>query len=111
MLVLRCVHNTGGGHSNEEQRGASCDGHRAGVQRGPSSGQRAQRFLVAVDTGVLDPEAMELIVVDDGSTDETGRRAEELLGDTFSRFRVLRIHDNAGKGAAVRRDGGCFFTP
>ena len=41
-------------------------------------------------------------MVDDGSTDETAWRAEELLADTFSHLRVLRLHENTGKGAAVR---------
>jgi dolichyl-phosphate beta-glucosyltransferase len=44
----------------------------------------------------------EVIVVDDGSTDGTGRGAEELSA-TRPWLRVLRQHANRGKGAAVRR--------
>jgi hypothetical protein len=62
----------------------------------------ASRFQVAVDEGALCQPATELILVDDGSSDGTAARAEELLGDTFQRLRVLRLHDNRGKGAAVR---------
>jgi len=64
--------------------------------------ERAARLEDAVEGGILCPKTTELIVVDDGSTDETGWRAEELLSSTFHQLRVLRLHDNAGKGAAVR---------
>ncbi len=73
--------------------------------------QRAARFEVAVDDGVLSPRTTELIVVDDGSTDETGWRAEELLASTFPLLRVLRLHDNAGKGAAVRLGTAAATAP
>ena len=52
-----------------------------------------------------------MIVVDDGSTDETGLRAEELLAATFPLLRVLRLHDNAGKGAAVRLGTAAATAP
>ncbi|HEY1650968.1 MAG TPA: dolichyl-phosphate beta-glucosyltransferase [Acidimicrobiales bacterium] len=64
--------------------------------------ERAARLEVAAITGALCPCTTELIVVDDGSTDATARRAEELLAATFPRLRVLRLHDNVGKGAAIR---------
>jgi len=44
----------------------------------------------------LDPEDVEILVVDDGSTDETADLAES------AGARVLRQPDNRGKGAAVR---------
>ena len=44
---------------------------------------------------------VEVIVVDDGSTDDTAVLAEELLGPS-NRSRVLRQERNRGKGAAVR---------
>ncbi|MGO9185353.1 MAG: glycosyltransferase [Acidimicrobiales bacterium] len=65
--------------------------------------ERAARLEAAVEDGTLCPLTTELIVVDDGSTDETGWRAEELLASTFTRLRVLRLHDNSGKGAAIRQ--------
>jgi dolichyl-phosphate beta-glucosyltransferase len=64
--------------------------------------ERATRLMVAAEDGTLCSRSTELIVVDDGSADETGWRAEELLAETFPHLRVLRLHDNAGKGAAVR---------
>jgi hypothetical protein len=73
--------------------------------------ERATRFEVAVESGVLCPRTTELIVVDDGSTDETGWRAQELLAATFPRLRVLRLHENAGKGAAVRLGTAAATAP
>ncbi|MGO9856268.1 MAG: dolichyl-phosphate beta-glucosyltransferase [Acidimicrobiales bacterium] len=73
--------------------------------------QRATRLAVAAEDGALCPRTTELIVVDDGSTDETGWRAEELLASTFPRLRVLRIHDNAGKGAAIRLGTAAATAP
>ncbi len=47
--------------------------------------------------GVLGRSSLELVVVDDGSCDDTARAAEEAGAD-----RVLRHERNRGKGAAVR---------
>src|SRR5271169_3060434 len=73
--------------------------------------ERASRMNIAVEEGTLCPRATELIVVDDGSTDETGWRAEELLSSTFPRLRVLRLHENSGKGAAVRLGTAAATAP
>ena len=73
--------------------------------------ERATRFEVAVEGGVLSPKTTELIVVDDGSTDGTGWRAEELLAKTFPLLRVLRLHTNSGKGAAVRLGTAAASAP
>lgn len=48
------------------------------------------------------PERCELIVVDDGSTDDTADRIRELVGDT-AEARVISYAPNRGKGYAVRR--------
>ncbi len=47
------------------------------------------------------PLRVEVIVVDDGSTDGTAEMAERFARD-FDCFRVLRLPANRGKGAAVR---------
>jgi glycosyltransferase involved in cell wall biosynthesis len=47
------------------------------------------------------PES-ELIVVNDGSTDATGRIARQILSETKIATRVLENFPNRGKGAAVR---------
>src|SRR5437867_4328546 len=48
-------------------------------------------------------ERSELIVVDDGSTDDTAAVAEDALGDSGNvATRVLRYDENRGKGYAVR---------
>jgi dolichyl-phosphate beta-glucosyltransferase len=72
---------------------------------------RASRLHEAVYEGFLDPDTTELIVVDDGSTDETGWQAERLFTASFRRLRVLRLHDNAGKGAAVRLGASAASAP
>lgn len=45
----------------------------------------------------------EVIVVDDGSRDETGRVAGESLGEHYSNVHLLRYDRNEGKGNAVMR--------
>lgn len=51
----------------------------------------------------------EIVVVDDGSVDDTVRVASEILGDD-PRVQIVRLPENRGKGAAVRagvlRSGG-----
>ena len=44
---------------------------------------------------------VEVVLVDDGSTDETSEVARQALGD-LSRVTVVRLPWNAGKGSAVR---------
>ena len=48
-----------------------------------------------------DGRGAEIVVVDDGSTDDTAARAEE-LARADPRVRVVRLPRNLGKGAAVR---------
>jgi len=45
----------------------------------------------------------EVIVVDDGSTDETATLAERVLARWPLASRVLRLNPNEGKASAVRR--------
>lgn len=49
---------------------------------------------------------VEVLVVDDGSSDATGPRAEEAARRHSLALRVLRLGENRGKGAAVR--AGCL---
>jgi hypothetical protein len=60
-----------------------------------------KRLDAAVDAGAVDLERTEVVVVDDGSTDETGSTARTLLAP-FPHHRVVRNPVNRGKGEAVR---------
>ncbi len=60
-----------------------------------------RRFEMAVSQGAVDVERSELLLVDDGSTDETAATAEKLLSP-LPHHRVLSLPVNRGKGAAVR---------
>jgi dolichyl-phosphate beta-glucosyltransferase len=77
----------------------------------PRLPHRAACLSEAVHSGVLDPWTTELIVVDDGSTDDTARLADELLAEAFPRLRILRLAENSGKGAAIRVGAGAAGAP
>jgi hypothetical protein len=60
-----------------------------------------RRFDAAVDEGAVDVERTEVLVIDDGSSDETASTARALLGH-LPHHRVVSLPANQGKGAAVR---------
>jgi glycosyltransferase involved in cell wall biosynthesis len=60
-----------------------------------------RRFDAAVADGAIDVEQTEVLVIDDGSTDETASTARALLGH-LPHHRVVSLPANQGKGAAVR---------
>jgi dolichyl-phosphate beta-glucosyltransferase len=72
---------------------------------------RAGLLNKAVAEGDIDPFTTELIVVDDGSTDETARLAERLLAPVYPRLRILQMSKNSGKGAAIRVGAGAAAAP
>jgi glycosyltransferase involved in cell wall biosynthesis len=74
-------------------------------------GERAGLLNAAAKAGDIDPLTTELIIVDDGSTDETARRAERLLAPFYPRLRILTLHKNSGKGAAIRVGAGAAAAP
>jgi dolichyl-phosphate beta-glucosyltransferase len=55
----------------------------------------------AVAMGSIDPATTELVVVDDGSTDQTSATARDLLSG-YPHVQSVRFEHNRGKGAAVR---------
>lgn len=59
-----------------------------------------ERIIGYLDTRIVD---YELLVVDDGSSDETASVAEAIVSRLGERGRVLRNPQNLGKGASVRR--------
>jgi hypothetical protein len=77
----------------------------------PRLAERAGRLNDAALDGIIDPRTTQLIVVDDGSTDDTALVAELLLGPIFPRLRVLRLLTNSGKGAAVRAGAAAADAP
>ena len=60
-----------------------------------------KRFDAAVADRAIDLERTELVVVDDGSTDDTADTARALLAP-IPHHRVISHRSNQGKGAAVR---------
>jgi hypothetical protein len=60
-----------------------------------------KRFSAAVDDGCIDIEGTEVVVIDDGSTDQTAATARSLVAH-LPHHRVISLPVNQGKGAAVR---------
>jgi dolichyl-phosphate beta-glucosyltransferase len=77
----------------------------------PRFSDRAERLTEATSRGVFDPGATEVIVVDDGSTDETAHLAQLLLAPTFPRLHILKLAENSGKGAAIRTGTNIASAP
>jgi dolichyl-phosphate beta-glucosyltransferase len=80
-----------------------------------NEGSRLKRGAVAlidaIADGFIDAWATELILVDDGSSDDTGQQAVDCLGPSFPLMRVLRLEENSGKGAAIRAGAGAAGAP
>jgi hypothetical protein len=64
-------------------------------------GDGMRRFDAAVADGAVDVKRTEVLVIDDGSTDQTASTARALLGH-LPHHRVVSLPANQGKGAAVR---------
>ncbi len=60
-----------------------------------------RRFDTAVAEGAVDLEETEVVLIDDGSTDETAVVGRRLLA-SLPHHRVISLAANGGKGAAVR---------
>jgi hypothetical protein len=71
----------------------------------------AECFHRAVVAGAIEASSTQLIVVDDGSSDQTADRAEDLFRDSFPRLRIVRREVNAGKGAAIRDGVAVALAP
>jgi len=74
-------------------------------------GHAKQELEFAILQGVIEPEAAQLILVDDGSTDDTSNLLQSELGGLFKETVVLRSPFNQGKGAAVRRGVAAATAP
>src|ERR1019366_9128952 len=60
-----------------------------------------KRFGAAVADGAVDIQRTEVLVIDDGSTDQTAATARSLVTQ-LPHHRVVSLPSNQGKGAAVR---------
>ena len=65
-------------------------------------GRVGETLRVTLEYLAANARDSELIVVNDGSTDATGRIASEILSETKIATRLLENFPNRGKGAAVR---------
>jgi glycosyltransferase involved in cell wall biosynthesis len=65
-------------------------------------GRVSETLRVTLDYLAAKAPESELIVVNDGSTDATGRIAHQILSETKIATRLLENFPNRGKGAAVR---------
>ena len=106
------------GQGNSKERDHGCDGHAAVDADDPGGGVAAPPVgLLSVIVPAFNEErtiatalervlalpvaAIEIVVVDDGSTDETGGIAREIAARD-PRVMVLRHPENVGKGGAIR---------
>lgn len=69
-----------------------------------------RRLELAASEGAVDLERTEVVVVDDGSSDDTADTARKLLAG-LPHHRVVRHPVNRGKGAAVRTGVGLARSP
>ena len=65
-------------------------------------GRVSETLRVTIEYLAANAPESELIVVNDGSTDATGRIARQILSETKIATRLLENFPNRGKGAAVR---------
>src|ERR1700745_891614 len=65
-------------------------------------GRLSETLRVTLEYLAANAPESELIVVNDGSTDATGRIARQILSETKITTRLLENFPNRGKGAAVR---------
>jgi glycosyltransferase involved in cell wall biosynthesis len=65
-------------------------------------GRLSETLHVTLEYLAANAPESELIVVNDGSTDATGRTARQILSETKIATRLLENFPNRGKGAAVR---------
>lgn len=79
--------------------------------KAPRLPDKVERLNEAVWNGLIDPATTELIVVDDGHTDETARMAEALLAPKFPHLHILQLQKNSGKGAAIRAGTNVATAP
>ena len=65
-----------------------------------STFQRAQKlapFFAALEAQTLDPDTFEVVIVDDGSKDDTGAVLEQLAANSKLRTRIVSFDENQGR--------------
>ena len=73
--------------------------------------KRISPLLNALRSISIDPQNIELIVVDDGSTDDTSLLCQQVINDFFPKGKVITKSKNAGKGSALRTGVAAANTP
>ncbi len=73
--------------------------------------KRISPLLNALRSISIDPQNIELIVVDDGSTDDTSLISQQIINDFFPKGKVITKPRNSGKGSALRTGVAAANTP
>jgi dolichyl-phosphate beta-glucosyltransferase len=60
-----------------------------------------ERLRKAIESGALNPKSTQIVIVDDGSADDTSDCAKSVYG-ALPNVSVIKLPENRGKGAAVR---------
>ncbi|MEN8192282.1 MAG: glycosyltransferase [Bacteroidota bacterium] len=65
--------------------------------------EKIKKDIIAANQFIRDNfDSGEVIIVDDGSSDDTFEAANSLKSDVTSKLNIIRLNQNSGKGAAIK---------